>query len=421
MKVVVYPHELAIGGAPINAIDLGWALSRRGHEVLVYGVPGPLVDRVERRGLRFIAARRLRYRPAPSRMAQLARLVRAERVDIVHAYEWPPCLDAYLGTHTLLGTPLACTVLSMTVSPLVPPSVPLLVGTEQIAAEARRVWGAPVGVLEPPVDVDEDRPGATDPARWRRDQGLGPDELVVGLVSRLACDLKLDALIDAVAAMEHLAPRFRVRLMVAGGGAAEAELHRRAAIVNARVGREVVRLLGSIQDPRPVYEAADVMLGMGSSALRAMAFGKPLVVQGERGFSQLLDAGSWPTFAWTGFFGVGSGANPVRLAAQIAALLESPAERRTLGDYGRQLVVERFALSPAAERAEAFLQQVVDGARRPWAGDVVRAATRAVENEFRQHMPRQRTRRLPAPEHDLPPTLGCAQPAHMAHRAGVVS
>ena len=49
-------------------------------------------------------------------------------------------------------------------------------------------------------------------------------------------------------------------------------------------GRQVVLLTGEIADPRPAYAAADVVVGQGGSALRGMAFGKPLVVVGEGRF-----------------------------------------------------------------------------------------------------------------------------------------
>ena len=53
-------------------------------------------------------------------------------------------------------------------------------------------------------------------------------------------------------------------------------------------GRQVVLLTGEIADPRSAYAAADVVVGQGGSALRGMAFGKPLIVVGEEGFSELL-------------------------------------------------------------------------------------------------------------------------------------
>jgi hypothetical protein len=103
LRVLVYPHELTIGGSQINAIDLAAGVAAAGHDVIIYGIPGPLVDYIEERGLRFLPARRLKYRPAPSRIAQLATIALREKVDLIHAYEWPPCLDAYYGAGLLLG------------------------------------------------------------------------------------------------------------------------------------------------------------------------------------------------------------------------------------------------------------------------------------------------------------------------------
>jgi len=94
VRIVVYPHDLAVGGSQINAIDLGAAVRDLGHDVFVYGLPGPLIDHVADRGLPFIAAPAMQYRPAPQRIAHLLAVSRRERIDVIHGYEWPPCLDA---------------------------------------------------------------------------------------------------------------------------------------------------------------------------------------------------------------------------------------------------------------------------------------------------------------------------------------
>src|SRR3954463_4862523 len=158
MRLLVAPHDLEIGGSQITATALAAGGAEAGHDVVVYGRPGPLVEHVVARGLEFVSARPLHYRPAPSRVAQLAALARRRRLDLIHAYEWPPCLDAYYGAHLVQRVPLLCTVLSMSVSPLVPRSTPLVMGTEALGDEARRTHGAPVWVLEPPIDVDGDHP-----------------------------------------------------------------------------------------------------------------------------------------------------------------------------------------------------------------------------------------------------------------------
>jgi len=219
LRVLVYPHDLTIGGSQINAIDLAAGVQAAGHDVTVYGIPGPLVDYIHQRGLRFIPARQLRYRPAPSRIVQLARVAARDRLDLIHAYEWPPCLDAYYGAGQTLGVPVLCTMLDMAVRPYVPSWVPLIMGTQKLGAEARRLRHGPVWVIEPPIDVEADHPGV-DGTPFRRGLGVDDDELLVVTVSRLAITLKLDALIRAIDAVDRLAGLFKIRLAVVGGGPA---------------------------------------------------------------------------------------------------------------------------------------------------------------------------------------------------------
>lgn len=394
MRLLVAPHDLAIGGSQINAIDLAVGAARAGHDVYVYGVEGPLVDYIRDRGLEYIPARRLRYRPAPSRIAQLAVVAARHRIDLIHAYEWPPCLEAYYGAHLLRGVPLVCTVMSMFVSPLVPRSVPLVMGTEALGEEARRSHGAPVWVLEPQIDTDADHPGL-DGAAFRRSQGIPDDERLVVTVSRLALDLKLDALVRAIDAVDLLGERVPARLLVVGGGPAAEALQERAATINRRRGRELITFTGPLSEPGTAYAAADVVVGMGSSALRAMSIGRPVVVQGELGFSEILSAESLGSFLHEGFWGHGD-APPTaqRLADQLASLLADPRRRAELGAFGRRTVEERFSLSRAVERQLAIYGEVVAHDRRTSSADAVTAAARALTLELKAHDPRRKRTRL---------------------------
>jgi glycosyltransferase involved in cell wall biosynthesis len=394
MKLLVAPHDLSIGGSQINAIDLAAGAAQAGHEVVVYGVPGPLVDYIESRGLEFVPARPLRYRPAPSRIVQLAALARRRRLDLIHAYEWPPCLDAYFGAHLGCDVPLLCTVLSMSVSPLVPPSVPLVMGTAALGEEARRTHRAPVWVLEPPIDTDADHP-MIDGTLFRRSVGVPEDAMLVVTVSRLAIDLKLDALVRAIDAVGTLAGDLPVRLLVVGDGPAAAALKARAESVNGRWGRPVVEFAGAMSDPRPAYAAADVVVGMGSSALRAMSIGRPVVVQGERGFSKTFEPDSQQYFFRHGFWGLGDDAPGADLlAAQLRALVTDASRRTELGAYGRRVVAERFALERAVVRQLEIYSEVIGARGKGHLGHAATAAARAAKLELLAHDPRRkRTRR----------------------------
>lgn len=393
MRLLVAPHDLGIGGSQINAIDLAAAAAEAGHEAIVYGRPGPLVERIEAHGLEFVAARPLRYRPAPSRIAQLASLARRRRIDLIHAYEWPPCLDAYYGAHLVGGVPLLCTVLSMSVSPYVPPSVPLVMGTVALAEEAERDHRAPVWALEPPVDTEADSPGA-DGAELRRELGIGDEEPLIVTVSRLALELKLDALVEAIDAVDEVARELPVTLLIAGDGPAAGALRRRAKRVNRRLGRKAIRFAGALADPRPAYAAADLVLGMGGSSLRAMATGKPVIVQGECGFSLPFEPGSRDYFLQHGFWGIGGGNhNASRLAAQVRDLLGDEKRRTELGAYGRQVVNDRFSLRRARELQLSIYDEVLAAGPQRDLAEATAAAGRALRLEIENHDPRRKRAR----------------------------
>jgi glycosyltransferase involved in cell wall biosynthesis len=357
MRIVVYPHVLTIGGSQLNAIELAAAVRDRGHHVTVFAAKnGALATVIADFRLPLVLAPPHHRRPSPVIAGALRDLCLKERIDIVHTYEWPPCLEAFYGPLLFDGVRTGCTVMSMSVAPFIPPSVPLVVGTQQIAAATGRGRRGAVSVIEPPVDVVSNHP-AFDGSSFRREYGLGENPVVV-VVSRLAEALKLEGLERAVAAAELLAPETGVRLVIVGDGPARSRLEEAAATVNEKTGRPTVTLTGELPDPRAAYAAADVVLGMGGSALRAMAFAKPVVVLGEMGFAKTLTAESAEIFLWQGFYGLGDGdLRPATLAAEIAPLLRDAAYRRQLGRFARSFVESRFSLRQSAEAQERLYSE----------------------------------------------------------------
>ncbi|MGX5653822.1 glycosyltransferase family 4 protein [Geodermatophilus nigrescens] len=361
MRLLIHPHLMEIGGSQLNAIELAAEAQRAGHDVLTFGPDGPLVDRVRNLGLEYEFAPVEDSWPSWRNADRLTRLVRERRIDLVHGYEWGPALDLAYGPHLRLGVPMVMTVLSMDVPDFLPAHVPLIVGTHELADGARGRWEE-VDVMEPPIDTELNRPGDREAAR--RSFSIGSDECLLAVVCRLTTDLdKARGVLEAIEVVQRLAQHHRVRLLVVGEGPEEATVRRRAAEAGAAVGRPVVEVTGGLLDPRPAYAAADVVLGMGSSALKGMAFGRPLVVQGTAGFWSLLTPENVESFLHCGWFGHGSGDGPALLHDQILPLLQDPSLRRSLGAFGRDLVVSRFSLHAAAVRQEALYRRILAGRR----------------------------------------------------------
>jgi glycosyltransferase involved in cell wall biosynthesis len=379
VKVLVYPHSMEIGGSQLNAVETAAAFRDRGHEVLVVSRPGPLVDTVLQLGLAHIPLDPLATRrPSPLAALQLVRLAKRFDIDLVHGYEWPPVLEAFGGPRLLLGLPVVATVNSGRVAPFLPRTLPLIVCAEDIRRRAQESGHAQVTVLEPTVDTEANSPGAGD-GRFRSQNGLADGIPLVTVVSRLARQFKLEGLLAACDAVGELARSgVAVQLAIVGDGPERGPVQQAAAAANGHAGRQVVVLSGELQDPRPAYAAADVVLGMGSSALRAMAFAKPLVVQGERGFWELLTPESAHSFLAHGWYGLGASTDgradgAKRLQQILRPLLADPASWPGLGGLGRRIVTERFSL----DRAAALQEAVYTAAIRPQPVPAVRLAAEA--------------------------------------------
>ena len=354
MKVLVFTHRLDLGGTQTNAIDLAASVRDRfGHDVVLFGTPGPAMKLAGQRGLRVIAAPAARVRPSLNMMAALRDVVTAESPDLIHAWDWPQVLDAYFGQRLMGGLPVLGTSMSMSVERFLPRAIPMTFGTSELRARAAEVWSSPVSLLEPPVDTDANHPGAVDPAPFLERLGLQAGVPTAVIVSRLSRDMKLDGIRRSIGAVAQLAAERPVRLVIVGDGDAFQELSHDA----AAVARRAVTLTGALRDPRPAYAAADIVLGMGGSALRAMAFAKPVIVLGERGFSEIFEPRTSGQFLWRGFYGEGDGgAN--RLVSQLADLLDDPERCDDLADFGLRTVTQRYGLPAAAAHLEKLYREV---------------------------------------------------------------
>jgi len=167
-----------------------------------------------------------------------------------------------------------------------------------------------------------------------------------------------------VDAVRLLGRELSLRFIIVGDGVARAELQAKADSVNTALGRPVVLLAGEMLDPRAAYSAADVIVGMGGSALRGMAFGKPVIVVGEEGFSAPFTPKTAAMFLHGGLYGRGTGdPGNARLAAHIREFALRPEQLPALGQAARRFVVEHFSIETVAGQLEKMLSAA--SRRRP--------------------------------------------------------
>ena len=169
MRVLVYPHDLAVGGSQLNALDLGRGCAR------------PRPRGAGSRGARPAGGTGARPRPRvrPVRAGGAPSHPRRRGGDCAGSCGrgGSTCCTATSGHRAWSATSrrgarsavAVTTVLSMAAAPFLPRSSHLVVGTEQIAAHERAAGRRRTWVLEPSVDLAHDGPDvALDLAGFRR-------------------------------------------------------------------------------------------------------------------------------------------------------------------------------------------------------------------------------------------------------------
>lgn len=361
MKILVYAHRLELGGTQGNAIALAAELQERhGHDIAIHAEDGPGTMHVRERGLRFLPAPEVRHQPSLARMRALRHAVRTEKPDLIHAWGWSRGLEAYYGTHLTKRVPLLISDMMMKLTRALPRDVPTTFGFDGMTIEAAHKGWQRAMTLVPAIDTIANAPHTVDGSVFRKNLGAKVNDVVVVAFARLATATKSDSLVRAITAVRALGKSLPLKLVIVGDGAARESLQALADDANTHLYREAVILTGEIDDPKPVYAAADIVLGMGESALRGLAFGKPLIVIGHKGFAAPFTPTTAATFSETGFFGTGDGTPDSRnMEDALWPIAQRPQLRAQLGPFGRDYVVHSHSLENVGGQLADFCQAAV--------------------------------------------------------------
>ncbi len=189
--------------------------------------------------------------------------------------------------------------------------------------------------------------GAPPPPRdeARAALGLPLDRPVVGSVTRLAEQKRLDRMLAAVASLDG------VHLALAGTGELEADLRARAEALGMA---DRVHFLGFRRDVATVLAALDLFLltsdkeGMANAMLEALAAGVPVVSTPVSGAAEALEGGDPPP-------GLVVPADARALADATRALLSDDARREAMARAARERARTRFSFEAMLDAWEHVL------------------------------------------------------------------
>lgn len=324
-------------------------VAERGHRVVIVASPGAQI--LERAAAAGLPGHALRMRNAfdPLAIARLVGLIRRERADIVNTHS---SIDSWVGAFAakLAGVKLVRTRhLSAPISrnPLnfvhrLPDAI-ITTGesTRQRLQTYNRLRPRILESIPTGVDCQAFRPRPRTPD-VRRLLGLPAEATVLTKVAVLRRLKRHDVLVEAAALLRNRAGLFFV--LVGEGSQREAiEESIRSLGLQHRF-----KLLGHVEDIRPVLAATDVLVsssdteGVPQAAAQAMAMEVPVVHTDVGSVGELIRDGVTGLLVPPG--------DPVALARALARLLDSPELARQCARRGREHVVRHHSREKMVER-----------------------------------------------------------------------
>jgi glycosyltransferase involved in cell wall biosynthesis len=299
VRVLVADLERVWRGGQEQALLLMTGLKRRGNCAELVAVrDSAIASRTQAAGIRVHAVTDRARRIGAAR--RLRQLIREKRFDLVYANEAHALTAAWLARahrHVPLAAarrvvfPLSRSPMSLAryraATRIV--AISQAVRSELLAAglDAKRIEVVPDGVEIPDPISPEARLRARE--RW----GFRADEVVIVNAGALSAEKGHALLIEAFARLQRESGN--CRLLIAGDGPLRAQLERQAK--EAGLGAEII-FAGFVSDVDAVYRAGDLFAfpslheGAGTSLLRAMAFGLPVLALARGGVTEIVEDGA---------------------------------------------------------------------------------------------------------------------------------
>ncbi len=356
--------QIDIGGAETHVVVLARHLTELGYRVIVASNGGCFERDLEEHGIRHyrVPLHNTKLTSLLKSIRLMRRIVREERVDIIHAHARIPAFVA-----AVMGRPKHVRFITTAHSNFMGLRLLTRWGEKTIAVSEDirehlvnyfRVRPERIVVIPNGIDTDFFSPGAGD------DGGREEGVTRIALVSRL--DGKLaEVAVQLIAACERIYDSHPgLRLSIVGDGDGYEAVRARAGRFNARQRREIVTLLGARTDVNRIMAGSDLVVGVSRVALEAMACARPVLLAGSQGFGGLVHRDNAGEFRKDNFTGR-SGGRECSVENLVAALQEffgkSEAWRSETGRFLRRLVMEEYDSMSMARKVARVYEEIRKG------------------------------------------------------------
>ncbi len=362
MRILLLCGKMDEGGVETHVRELCLGLKNRGHGIILVSAGGKAAVALERAGIRHI------YLPLDSKSPIdillcrriIKNIVKKYRIDILHAHTRISALAAE-GIGEV--TPLVVTAhakfkmggvysrLSRWGSRTIAVSRDI---KEHLIAKSPYVSAKNIDVIGNGVDTEEFSPRK------------GAHGKVIAFLSRLDGDCSAAAYSLCRIARKLNGRYPDARILIGGGGSELGDLRRLAAVVNRKVGRRMISVVGDVDDVPEFLRRADIFVGVSRAAIEAMACGLSVILAGNEGFGGIADSENIKIHQRTNFCCRGEGViSDGRLLGAVCALLgESEDAREAREESLRRYVESELSAEHMAELTERVYMSAVKSVPR---------------------------------------------------------
>lgn len=363
--------RLPIGGAERLLVDVVRRLDPIRYESAVCCIQarGELAAELERAGVPVFCLDRMQSKRFDWRaIADLARLLRRERISLVHSHLYHANLYGRLAA-SVAGVPAVATVhnvytrrklhrrlLNKWLSRI---TVRVIAVSEDVRDDLVEYDGIDPGrivTIHNGIDLSRiETPMTRQEARERL--GIPDAALAIGCVGRLEEQKGHRFLLDACAALKKDPGfAFPLRMILAGDGRLRKELENHAIAVGVAPWTS---FLGARHDIADILKALDIFAmpslweGLSVAMLEAMAAGLPIVISDVGGVSKALGNDEYGLKVPPG--------DATALATALRLLCQQPERRRALGVSARRRVAAEFDVGVMMARLSAVYDEAIAG------------------------------------------------------------
>ena len=336
-------------------MSLARGLKQRGHhQLIVCPDNSPLARRAENEELDVM--------PLPS-AANLRRLLRAEQFDIVHAHDAKAQTISFRASIGLPIRRVASRLVAFT------PRHPLIhrwkysrtchgvIALSQSVRQVLLAAGVPdshIEVIVPGIEMPAELPDSDQRAAARARWGFSNDNFVIGHAAAFTSEKGQDVALQAALLLAPKLPR--ARMLLAGEGP---ERSQPAMVDLMRRSSGMAQLPGFVDDLNQFYASLNLFImpsrseAWGLTALRAMAFGVPVIASNVGGLPEAIEDGK---SGWL--------VPPESPEALANAIIDAASDPARLCEFGRnaRLRAAEFSIQRTVERTEHYYLRLLSDA-----------------------------------------------------------